>query len=137
VARRFPGKGVVSHVQCGFNYFNPNGHDGRAEQRHTIVIVGSQGRMGLAGYDWDPRGVDLATQQQPTYQRHQTGKGDYVWEQGASLVAQCLATGREPLFAAQHAVHVCEIMIAARESQATGRRIPIQTTFKWPVAAGE
>jgi predicted dehydrogenase len=127
------GGGVISHVQCGFNYFNPHGHDGSQEQRHTISIVGSQGSMGLVGYDWDPRGVDLATQKQPNYQRHQTDKGDYVWEQGAALVAECLATGREPLFTAEHALHVCEIIIAARESQATGRRMPIQTTFKWPV----
>jgi hypothetical protein len=88
------GNGVISHVQCGFNYFNPHGHDGSQEQRHTISIVGSRGSMGLVGYDWDPRGVDFATQKQPNYQRHQTDKGDYVWEQGASLVAECMATGR-------------------------------------------
>ena len=27
------GNGVLSHVQCGFNYFNPNGHDGSDEKR--------------------------------------------------------------------------------------------------------
>jgi predicted dehydrogenase len=128
------GKGVISHIQCGFNYFNPHSHDGSHEQRHTISIVGSRGSMGLVGYDWDPRGVDLATQGQPNYQRHETDNRGFVWEQGAALVAECLATGREPLFTAQHALHVCEIIIAARESQTTGRRIPIQTTFRWPVA---
>jgi predicted dehydrogenase len=35
------GQGVISHVQSGFNYFNPNGHDGSKETRHTISIVGS------------------------------------------------------------------------------------------------
>jgi len=39
-------KGVISHVQSGFNYFNPHGHDGKGEQRHTITIVGSGGFMG-------------------------------------------------------------------------------------------
>ena len=29
------GNGVISHVQSGFNYFNPHGHDGRKETRHT------------------------------------------------------------------------------------------------------
>ena len=77
----------------------------------------------------------LATHQQPEYQRHETDKRGYVWEQGAALVAECLATGKEPLFTAEHALHVCEIIIAARQSQATGRRIPVQTTFKWPVVA--
>ena len=35
------GDGVLSHVQSGFNYFNPNGHDGIKENRHTITIVGN------------------------------------------------------------------------------------------------
>ena len=59
------GNGVLSHVQCGFNYFNPNGHDGSKETRHTISIVGSKGSMGLVGYDWEPLGVDLATDDHP------------------------------------------------------------------------
>ena len=37
------GGGVISHVQSGFNYFNPHGHDGGEETRHTISIVGSRG----------------------------------------------------------------------------------------------
>jgi predicted dehydrogenase len=127
------GRGVISHVQCGFNYFNPHGHDGSKEDRQTISIVGSDGSMGLVGYDWEPQGVDLATRKQPLYQRSQTERGDYVWQQGASKVAECLATGKEPLFTAEQALHVCEIIVAARESQASGRRIPLQSTFKWPL----
>jgi predicted dehydrogenase len=127
------GDGVLSHVQCGFNFFNPHGHDGSKEERHTISIVGTHGSMGLVGYDWDPHGVDLATQQEPAYTRHETDKRGYVWEQGAGLVAQCLATGQEPPFTAEHALHVCEIIIAARQSQVTGQRIPLQSTFRWPI----
>jgi predicted dehydrogenase len=129
------GNGVFSHVQSGFNYFNPHGHEGSKETRHTITIVGTQGSMGLVGYDWEPLGVDLATQDQPTYQRHVAEKHDYVWQQGASLAAETLATGKEWLFAPEHALHVVEIIVAARESQRTGRRIELTSTFKWPVVA--
>ncbi|MCU0961872.1 MAG: Gfo/Idh/MocA family oxidoreductase [Pirellulaceae bacterium] len=129
------GGGVISHVQCGFNYFNPHGHDGSEEERHTIKIVGHQGTLSLVGYDWAPRAVDVASESQPSYQRLATDPGDYVWEQGASLVARCLATGEEPPFTAEHALHVCEIMIAARQSQATGRRVTLQTTFAPPRVA--
>jgi len=120
-------------VQCGFNYFNPHGHDGSEEMRHTISLIGTHGAMGMVGYDWAPQGVDLATMQHPDFERHVEDQGTYVWEQGASVVAECLATGKEPLFTAEHALHVCEIIIAARESGNTGRRIPISTTFKWPL----
>ena len=81
------GNGVLSHVQCGFNFFNPHGHEGSEETRHTISIVGSRGSMGLVGYDWEPLGVDLATEDKPQYERHATDAAGYVWQQGASLVA--------------------------------------------------
>jgi predicted dehydrogenase len=129
------GNGVLSHVQCGFNFFNPYGHEGGDERRHTISIYGSKGFMGLVGYDWEPLGVDLASDAAPEFQRHVTDAKDYVWQQGASLVCETLATGKEQLFTPEHALHVVEIMTAARESQRTGRRIDLKSTFKWPVIA--
>lgn len=129
------GNGTLSNVQCGFNFFNPHGHEGSQENRHTIAIFGSKGSMGLVGYDWEPLGVDLATEQAPQFNRSVTDAEGYVWQQGASLVAECLATGKEPLFTPEHALHVVEIMTAARESQRTGRRIDLQSTFKWPVVS--
>jgi predicted dehydrogenase len=128
------GGGVLSHVQCGFNFFNPYGHEGSQERRHTISIFGSKGFMGMVGYDWEPLGVDLATEQAPEYKRHVTDAEGYVWQQGASLVCETLATGKEQLFTPEHALHVVEIMTSARESQKTGRRIDLKSTFKWPVA---
>ena len=129
------GNGVISHMQSGFNYFNPHGHDGSKEERHTITVVGSSGFLGLVGYDWEPHAVDLATKDKPTFTRHVAEKHDYVWQQGASLVAECLATGKEPLFTPEHALHVVEIIVAARQSQETGKRIPLKSTFKWPVVS--
>lgn len=127
------GNGVLSHVQSGFNYFNPHGHDGSGERRHTLSIVGSRGYLGLVGYDWAPLGVDLAVVGQPTLQRHATDAGGYLWQQGAALAAECLVTGKELLATPEHALHVIDIMAAARESQATGRRIPIESSFPWPL----
>jgi hypothetical protein len=31
-------------------------------------------------------------------------------------------------------LHVLDIIVSARESQETGRRVKLQSTFKWPVA---
>lgn len=127
------GNGVISHVQSGFNYFNPNGHDGSKETRHTITLVGSHGFMGLVGYDWAPLGVDLATKDSPTIERQVTDAQGYIWQQGAALAAECLVTGKELLVTPEHALHVLEIITAARESAATGKRIPLTSTFKWPL----
>jgi predicted dehydrogenase len=127
------GEGVMSHVQCGFNYFDPYGHEGKGQDQHTITIWGTKGNMGLVGYDWAPFGVDLATLDHETPQRFVPDPGTYVWQQGASVIAEALVTGSEPLIAAEHALHVLEIIEAARESGTSGRRIPLVSTFKWPV----
>jgi predicted dehydrogenase len=124
---------VISHVQSGFNYFNPHGHDGSGEQRHTIRIIGSAGFMGLVGYDWAPQGVDIATHAQPQLARQAADPQGYAWQQGAALAAECLATGRELLVTPEHALHVLEIITAARESSATGRRVALTSTFERPV----
>jgi predicted dehydrogenase len=127
------GKGVISHVQSGFNYFNPHGHDGSGEQRHTITIVGSGGFIGLVGYDWMPLGVDVATHKEPKLERHVLDAEGYIWQQGAALAAECLATGKELLVTPEQALHVLEIITGARKSQETGKRIALTSTFKWPI----
>ncbi|MGZ8938647.1 MAG: Gfo/Idh/MocA family protein [Limisphaerales bacterium] len=129
------GNGVISHTQSGFNYFNPHGHDGSKETRHTISIVGSTGFMGMVGYDWAPVGVDLATHDSPKLERHAADAQGYVWQQGAALAAECMVTGKDLLVTPEHALHVLEIITAARESSAKGRRIQLESTFKWPVVS--
>jgi predicted dehydrogenase len=127
--------GVISHIESSFNFFNPNDHAYAGQNHHTLTITGRKGVMKLVGYDWGPHGVDLSTQDKPEWKRYADAKHDYVWQNGASLVCECLATGKEPLVTPEHALHVVEIMTAARESQATGRHIPMTSTFKWPVVA--
>lgn len=126
------GNGVLSHVQSGFNYFDPHGHGGGSGLA-SITIYGSNGCMRLIGYDWAPEAVELGTVAEPKAKRYATDAKGFVWQEGASHIAECLATGKEPLIHAEHALHVLEIWEAARTSQETGRRVPLRSTFKWPV----
>lgn len=127
------GNGVISHVQSGFNYFDPYGHEGVGQDRHTVTIWGTHGNMGLVGYDWAPFGVDLATQDQQVPQRFVPDAGDYVWQEGASIVSESLVTDTEPHLSAEHALHVLEIIEAARKSSKSGKRIGLKSTFNWPM----
>jgi predicted dehydrogenase len=127
------GNGVLSHVQCGFNYFDPYGHEGKGQNQHTITVWGRNGNMGLIGYDWAPFGVDLATTEHEEPETYVPDPKDYVWQQGASVIARSLATGEEPLINAEHALHVLEIIQAARESGNTGKKIKLESVFKYPL----
>ncbi len=126
--------GTLSHMQCGFNYFSAHEHDDPNQSLLTVAVTGSNGVMNLAGYDWAPKHVQLATGDAPKPKAYATDAKGYKWEQGASVVAECLATGKEPRFTPEHALHVVEIMTAARESQKKGIRVGLTSTFKWPIA---
>lgn len=127
------GNGTLSHIQCGFNYFDPYGHEGKGQEKHTITILGTHGNMGLVGYDWAPFGVDLATHEHEKTERFVADPQKYVWQEGASVVAEALAQNIEPRIAAAHALHVLEIIEAARASGQTGKRIELRSTFQWPM----
>jgi len=125
--------GILSHVQCGFNYFDPYGHQGSGQEKPTIQIWGSHGNMGMVGYDWAPHGVDMATHDHEETQRFVPDPGTYVWQEGATVITESLVKNMEPRIAAEHALHVLEIIEAARASSATGKRIQLKSKFKWPM----
>lgn len=128
------GGGTLSHMQCGFNYFDPHGHEGKDQDRPTISIVGTGGAMHLVGYDWEPNGVDIGTLKEQKLKRVETDAKGYVWQEGATKVAAFLAgLTAEPLITVEHSLHILEIWEAARQSQETGKRVPLRSTFKWPV----
>ena len=79
--------------------------------------------------------MDLATHAKPKLELHCLDAQGYIWQQGAALAAECLSAGKELLVTPEHALHVLEIITAARESQAHGKRVALQSTFKWPVIA--
>ena len=125
--------GILSHVMCGFNYFDPYGHEGTGQDKPTIQIWGSHGNMGLVGYDWAPHSVDLVTHENEKPERFVKDPGSYVWQEGATVIAESMIRGIEPRIAADHALHVLEVIEATRKSEETGKRIQLQSTFKWPM----
>lgn len=127
------GNGVISHVQSGFNYFDPYGHEGTGQERPTIQIWGSQGNMALAGYDWAPFGVDLATMDDHKGKRYVPDPGTYVWQEGATVISDALVNNTEPRINAEHALHVLEVIEATRESAKTGKKVMLKSTFNYPL----
>lgn len=125
--------GILSHVMCGFNYFDPYGHEGKGQDKPTIQIWGSHGNMGLVGYDWAPHGVDLVTHENEKPERFEKDPGTYVWQEGATVIAESMVKGIDPRIAADHALHVLEVIEATRSSADTGKKINLRSAFKWPM----
>jgi predicted dehydrogenase len=127
------GNGVLSHVQTGFGYFDGERLAGEGRQLYTIDVVGTKGAMHMQGWDWGPAGVDLAYEGEAILETHCKDPGKYDWVGGASYVAETLLTGRPSLISPEHGLHVLEVMNACHESQRSGRRVKVESTFQWPI----
>jgi predicted dehydrogenase len=126
-------KNIISHVMCGFNYFDPHGHQAKGQTLHSIQVYGDAGNMRLIGYDWEPLGVYLDNSWTEPAKLYQENAEGYQWQEGATKIGESLVKGIEPRIAAEHALHVLEIIEAARKSSATGKKIMLQSTFRWPM----
>ncbi len=126
-------KGVISHIMCGFNYFDPHGHEAGSQSLHSIQVYGDYGNMRLIGYDWETNGVVLDTSWDKPAELLCTDKGGYEWQEGARVVGESLVNGTEPRINVEHALHVLEIIEAARKSSATGTKVKLKSSFPWPI----
>ncbi len=127
------GKGIISHVMCGFNYFDPHGHEAKGQQLHSIQIYGDKGNLRLIGYDWETNGVYLDDSWDNPATLYEKETGGYVWQEGATKVGESIINKTEPKINVEHALHVLEVMEAARKSSATGTKVKMQSTFKYPI----
>jgi len=127
------GNGVISHVMCGFNYFDPHGHEAGNQSLHSIQVFGDKGNMRLIGYDWETNGVILDDSWDEAPRLLSTDRGGYVWQEGATKVGESLVSKTEPLINVEHALHVLEVIEAARQSSATGRKVALKSSFKFPL----
>jgi predicted dehydrogenase len=126
-------KNVISHVMCGFCYFDPHGHEAGNQTLHSIQIYGDYGNMRLIGYDWETNGVMLDTSWDKPAVLMSTDKGGYEWQEGARVTGESIITGVEPKINVEHALHVLEIIEAARKSSATGMKVKLKSKFPFPV----
>ena len=125
--------GVISHVMCGFNYFDPHGHEAGNQTLHSIQIFGDKANMRLIGYDWETNGVVIDDSWNEAPKLLSTDKGGYMWQEGATVVSESIVNGTEPKINVEHSLHELEIIESARISQETGRRIQLKSRFKYPL----
>lgn len=126
-------KNVISHVMCGFNYFDPHGHVGKDQKLHSVQIYGDYGNLRLIGYDWETNGVYLDNSWDEPAKLYQEDSEGYVWQEGATRVGESIVKGIEPRINVEHALHVLEVIEAARKSSATGTKVILKSKFKWPM----
>jgi predicted dehydrogenase len=127
------GKGIISHVMCGFNYFDPHGHEAKGQQLHSIQVFGDKGNIRLIGYDWETYGVYLDDSWERPATLYEPDPGGYQWQEGATKVGESIVKHTEPRINVEHALHILEIIESSRKSSETGKKILLSSSFNWPM----
>jgi predicted dehydrogenase len=89
--------------------------------------------MRLIGYDWETSGVMLDNSLTDPAKLYVTESEGYEWQEGDRVTGESIVKGIEPRINVEHALHVLEIMEAARKSSATGMEVKLVSTFPWPM----
>jgi predicted dehydrogenase len=101
----------------------------------ALEVYGSTGVIQMLGDDWDPEGYELWQNDAGAWQLYKETEPDWPWTDGLRHLVECIQRGERPIITPEHAFHVLEIMLKAREASAQGRTLPIESTFTAPVLA--
>lgn len=124
------GDAVYSVIQTGFVY-------GAQRDEWTMQLIGTDGAMTMGGYPWEPQGVSVHRGERANASGHweRLGRDEgetYVWQSGATYIAECLAREVQPILSGEHAVHTLDVMQAALHAAQSGHNVRICSTFPWP-----
>jgi predicted dehydrogenase len=95
----------------------------------AVEIYGTEGTIQMLGDDWDPDGYELWQNSVGAWQLFKETAPDWPWTDGLREAVESLVHGTPPRLSLDHAIHVLEVILAARQSSAEGRAIELTTRF--------
>ena len=122
------GEAVFASVTSGFTmqkYRSP-----------ALELYGTEGTIQLMGDDWAPEGYELWQNSLGSWQTYADTDPHWQWTHGLVHLVECIRTGARPAVAPAHALHVLEVMLAARQSARTGRVRRVHSRFVLAAARG-
>ena len=116
------GDGVLSSVTAGFTM--------QQTRSPAIEVYGAEGTVQLLGDDWAPQGYDLWTRPVGAWRHYKDLDPAWLWTDGLRHVVECIRDGKRPVIRVEHALHVLEVVIRAREASVTGVAQAVTSTFE-------
>jgi predicted dehydrogenase len=96
----------------------------------ALEVYGTDGTIQMLGDDWDPDGYEYWSNAAGCWQVYKEPAPDWPWADGLSHLVECVRMAKRPIVNAQHARHVLEVMLAARESARDATAKPVQSRFE-------
>lgn len=98
----------------------------------AIELYGTEGTIQMLGDDWAPEGYEMWLNSRGTWQVFGETNRSWPWTDGLRHMVECIRTQQRPLITPEHAFHVLEIMLKAKESGRDGQAKVIESTFTPP-----
>lgn len=98
----------------------------------AIELYGSTGTMQMMGHDWAPEGFEQWRNETGTWEVFPETNPNWHWTYGFEHLIDQLENGAPTLTRPEHAYHVLEVMLAAKQSSAEGRVVEIESEFPEP-----
>ena len=98
----------------------------------AIELYGSTGSMQMLGHDWAPEGFEQWRNEAGVWEVFPETNPQWHWTYGFEHLIDQLESGGQSLTRPEHAYHVLEVILAAKQSSAEGRVIEIESEFPPP-----
>ncbi len=102
----------------------------------ALEVYGTEGVIQMLGDDWDPDGYELWQNSVGAWQVFKETAPEWPWTDGLNHLVECVGQACRPLVTPEHAFHVLEIMLKAKQSSQEGRALALESTFE-PVSFPE
>ncbi|MCA0431781.1 MAG: Gfo/Idh/MocA family oxidoreductase [Proteobacteria bacterium] len=122
----------ITHISLGFaNGCTGTLTAGYGIQKYRasgIEIYGSTGTLQFMGQDWDPKGIELWTNDEGCWRQFEAD-GSWPWTDGLRDFAISIIAQRPPEMQLSLSLHVLEIIDKALASRASGRAVFVESSF--------
>jgi predicted dehydrogenase len=98
----------------------------------ALELYGSEGTIQMMGDDWDPDGYEMWQYDVGAWQIFPETAPNWPWTDGLRHLVECIQQGKQPVVTPEHAFHVLEIMVKAKEAGRDGRARTIESSFTPP-----
>ncbi|NIS80154.1 MAG: Gfo/Idh/MocA family oxidoreductase, partial [Anaerolineales bacterium] len=82
----------------------------------AIELYGTKGAIQMLGDDWDPEGYELWLNEVGAWLTFKETDPGWLWTDGLRHMVECIQNDTSPLITPEHAFHVLEIMLKAKEA---------------------
>jgi len=95
----------------------------------TLELYGTQGTIRLQGDDWAPNGFDRWQATSSVWEHVEDPAPEWCYLDGLRHMVACIRTGARPMSTPEHAYHVLEVLLKARDASRTGQAQTIESAF--------